>query len=248
MSEAVATTTEGPVQGAMHDGIATFLGVPYAASAEGRRFLPPLPAEPREGTFDATTHGHIAPQQGALVEGDLGNSRTVGPMPSLEQGEPSLTTCFVANRDLIRQSATVTSFRRLSTSGPTSSLEAPFDVVTPMGGSFNFHPRGAWTPIDAGYSPNTQEDGIAASPVVEILAAIGLEHSRPDRYETRKVRYAVWGHPLPPMLVRAALAGADLKLPMRRLNAVCGSFTSKSIPKLLMTRLTRPIPTSTSAT
>lgn len=95
-------------------------------------------------------------------------------------------------------------------------LEAPFDVVTPMGGSFNFDPRGAWTAIDAGYSPNTQKDGIAASPVVEILAAIGLEHARPDQFETRKVRYAVWGHPLPPMLGRAALAGADLKLPMRR--------------------------------
>jgi CRISPR-associated protein Csb3 len=95
-------------------------------------------------------------------------------------------------------------------------LEAPFDVVTPMGGSFNFDPRGAWTAIDAGYSPNTQKDGIAASPVVEILAAIGLEHARPDQYQTRKVRYAVWGHPLPPMLGRAALAGADLKLPTRR--------------------------------
>ncbi len=95
-------------------------------------------------------------------------------------------------------------------------LEAPFDVVTPMGGSFNFDPRGGWTAIDAGYSPNTQKDGIAASPVVEILAAIGLEHARPDQYKTRKVHYAVWGHPLPPMLGRAALAGTDLKLPMRR--------------------------------
>jgi len=95
-------------------------------------------------------------------------------------------------------------------------LKAPFDVVTPMGGSFNFDPRGAWIAIDAGYSPNTQKDGIAASPLVEILAAIGLEHARPDQYETRKVRYAVWGHPLPPMLARAALAGADLKLPIRR--------------------------------
>jgi CRISPR-associated protein Csx14 len=95
-------------------------------------------------------------------------------------------------------------------------LRAPFDVVTPMGGSFNFDPRGAWTGIDAGYSPNTQKDGIAASPVVEILAAIGLEHARPDEYNIRKVRYAIWGHPLPPMLARAALAGADLKVPMRR--------------------------------
>jgi CRISPR-associated protein Csx14 len=85
-----------------------------------------------------------------------------------------------------------------------------------MGGSFNFDPRGAWTAIDAGYSPNTQKDGIAASPVVEILAAIGLEHARPDEYETRKVRYATWHSPLPPMLARAALSGADLKVLMRR--------------------------------
>lgn len=95
-------------------------------------------------------------------------------------------------------------------------LKAPFDLVTPMGGSFNFDPRGAWTAIDAGYSPNTQKDGIAASPIVEILAAIGLEHARPDQYETRKVRYAVWGNSLPPMLARAALIGADLNLPARR--------------------------------
>ncbi|WHZ21405.1 MAG: hypothetical protein OJF47_000517 [Nitrospira sp.] len=97
-------------------------------------------------------------------------------------------------------------------------LKAPFDVVTPMGGSFNFDPRGAWTAIDVGYSPNTQKDRVVASPVVEILAAIGLEHARPDQYETRKVRYAVWGHPLLPMLGRAALAGADLMLPMRRFS------------------------------
>lgn len=95
-------------------------------------------------------------------------------------------------------------------------LKAPFDVITPIGGSFNFDPRGGWTAIDAGYSPNTQKDAIAASPVVEILAAIGLEHARPDQYKTRKVRYAVWGQPLPPMLGRAAFAGADLRLPMRR--------------------------------
>ncbi len=95
-------------------------------------------------------------------------------------------------------------------------LKAPFDVVTPMGGSFNFDPRGAWTAIDAGYSPNTQKDGVAASPIVEMLAALGLEHARPKQYQARKVRYAVWGHPLPPILARAALAGADFNVLLRR--------------------------------
>ncbi len=95
-------------------------------------------------------------------------------------------------------------------------LKAPFDVVTPMGGSFNFDPRGAWTAIDAGYSPNTQKDGVAASPIVEMLAALGLEHARPKQYQMRKVRYAVWGHPLPPILARAALAGADFNVLLRQ--------------------------------
>jgi CRISPR-associated protein Csb3 len=83
----------------------------------------------------------------------------------------------------------------------------PFDVLTPMGGSFNFDPRGAWTAIDTGYSLNDQGHQVESSPVVEFLAAWGLEHARPDEFETRKVRYAVWGIPLAPMLARAALSG-----------------------------------------
>jgi CRISPR-associated protein Csx14 len=95
-------------------------------------------------------------------------------------------------------------------------LAAPFDVMTPMGGSFNFDPRGAWTSIDAGYSPNRHKHAIEASPVVEILAAWGLEHARPDEYEVRQVRYAVWGACLQPMLARAALTGSLAAIPSRR--------------------------------
>lgn len=94
----------------------------------------------------------------------------------------------------------------------------PFDVLTPMGGSFNFDPRGAWTAIDAGYSPNDQGDQIASSPVVEFLAAWGLEHARPDEFETRKVRYAAWGIPLPPMLARAAFCGALTTVPLQHFH------------------------------
>lgn len=82
---------------------------------------------------------------------------------------------------------------------------SPFDVTTRMGGSFNFDPRGAWTPLDAGYSPNQQQHWVTASPVVEILAVWGLEHARPDEYETRRVRYSVWSDFLPPILVRPLL-------------------------------------------
>jgi CRISPR-associated protein Csx14 len=94
--------------------------------------------------------------------------------------------------------------------------KSPVDVVTSLGGSFNFDPRGAWTSIDAGYSPNDQSHAIAASPVVEILASIGLEHARPDEFETRRVRYGVWGCQLSPILARPALSAAPLPFPMRR--------------------------------
>lgn len=95
-------------------------------------------------------------------------------------------------------------------------IERPFDMLTPMGGSFNFDPRGAWTAIDAGYSPNDQKHLVAASPVVEFLAAWGLEHARPYEFETRKVRYSAWGLFLSPMLARAALIGAITFFPQKR--------------------------------
>ena len=95
-------------------------------------------------------------------------------------------------------------------------IERPFDITAPMGGSFNFDPRGGWTAIDTGYSPNDQKHEIIASPVVELLAAWGLENARPDEYQTRKVRYSVWGVALTPMLARAALFGGVAAIPIRQ--------------------------------
>lgn len=87
-------------------------------------------------------------------------------------------------------------------------VEKPFEVLAPMGGSFNFDPRGAWTAIDAGYSPNTQGHRVLASPVVELLAAWGLQYTRPVTWPIRQVRYAVWRERLPVELARVALQGA----------------------------------------
>jgi CRISPR-associated protein Csb3 len=100
-------------------------------------------------------------------------------------------------------------------------IEAPFDVLCSMGGSFNFDPRGGWTALDAGFSPDQQSksgllDGISASPVVEILAAWGLEHARPDEYKTRQVRYGAWQGLVPAILARVALSGAEVIRPCRR--------------------------------
>ncbi len=97
-------------------------------------------------------------------------------------------------------------------------IEDPFGVLTSMSGSFNFDPRGGWTAIDAGYSPNDQKDAVEASPVVELLAALGLQHARPVEYGVREVRYAVWGLPLSPPLARVALLGAMPPIPMRQFH------------------------------
>lgn len=91
----------------------------------------------------------------------------------------------------------------------------PFDVLTPIGGSFNFDPRGAWTALDAGYSPNTQKHGVAASPLVHLLAACGLEYTRPVEFGVRQVRYCVWSSLLPVSLARVVFQGGISSLSTR---------------------------------
>jgi CRISPR-associated protein Csx14 len=108
-------------------------------------------------------------------------------------------------------------------------IEQPFHVLTPMGGSFNFDARGAWTAIDAGYSPNEHKHAVEASPVVEFLAAWGLEHARPEVSNDRQVHYVAWGPVLPPILARAALTGAVPSLPMKRFRFMLDSSGKNKI-------------------
>jgi CRISPR-associated protein Csx14 len=96
----------------------------------------------------------------------------------------------------------------------------PLRTLGTMGGSFNFDPRGAWTALDAGYSLNDLggplEQKVMASPVVEMLSAIGLEHARPAEISLRLYRYAIWGRLLPLQLARAALSGNFAPVRQRR--------------------------------
>ncbi|MFJ7270284.1 carboxylesterase/lipase family protein [Streptomyces sp. NPDC099050] len=62
--DVIATTGQGRVRGRFHHGIATFLGIPYAAPPFGtRRFRAPAAAEPWEGVRDALEHGPTAPKR-----------------------------------------------------------------------------------------------------------------------------------------------------------------------------------------
>ena len=124
---------------------------------------------------------------------------------------------------MLRGTGKTKGVRALWTEKRDELIERPFGVLALMGGSFNFDPRGAWTALDAGYSPNEhQNHWVEESPVVEILAAIGVEHARPDEYEKRKVRYTAWCGLLPPMLARPTLADASVAVPVRRFRFVLG--------------------------
>jgi CRISPR-associated protein Csb3 len=91
-------------------------------------------------------------------------------------------------------------------------LADPLNTLCVMGGSFNFDPRGGWLGLDVGYSINDLnnvkelEQKVVASPVVELMAAWGLQHFRPYELSLRKYRYAVWREWLPPQLARPALS------------------------------------------
>lgn len=64
MDLVVATTRQGRVRGRIRDGIAAFLGIPYAAPPFGaHRFRAPAPAEPWEGVRDALEYGPTAPKR-----------------------------------------------------------------------------------------------------------------------------------------------------------------------------------------
>ncbi|MEU2562018.1 carboxylesterase family protein [Streptomyces longispororuber] len=75
----VVGTTKGPVRGFVHDGVAAFLGIPYAAPPLGAaRFAAPEPHEVWNGVRDATAPGPTAPQ-GERRLGSLDMSPYFGP-------------------------------------------------------------------------------------------------------------------------------------------------------------------------
>lgn len=101
----------------------------------------------------------------------------------------------------------------------------PFALQTPQSSSFRFDWRRDYIPLDAGFSPNEHGDiEMLGYPLVELFAAIGLSHARPQRPERRNklsYRYSVIGTGqntadlLPPPLLRAALGAHVLPFPQR---------------------------------
>jgi para-nitrobenzyl esterase len=61
--ERIVNTTNGQVRGRVHNGVASFLGIPYAAPPFGAyRFQAPQPVQPWAGVRDAVEFGPTAPK------------------------------------------------------------------------------------------------------------------------------------------------------------------------------------------
>jgi len=79
VQEILATTTGGTIRGRVTDGVAAFLGVPYAAAPVGsRRFARPEPTR-WDGERDATAAGPTAPQGPTDTPGMPDISPVLGP-------------------------------------------------------------------------------------------------------------------------------------------------------------------------
>lgn len=99
----------------------------------------------------------------------------------------------------------------------------PFAFTTPQSSSFRFDWRRDYTALDVGFSPN-EHAGIrmVGYPLVELLAAIGLQNARPRRIDKLRYRYGVSNARLPTLFVRAVLGGQPLGFPTRHFTMRLG--------------------------
>jgi CRISPR-associated protein Csx14 len=95
----------------------------------------------------------------------------------------------------------------------------PFNFSAPQSSSFRFDWRRDYIPLDAGFSPN-EHSGIemVGYPLVEVLAAVGMQNARPARVDPRNklaYRYGVSNAMLPTVFFRAVIGCEGLGFPMR---------------------------------
>lgn len=124
-------------------------------------------------------------------------------------------------RDLIREGLAVPWRERRD-----AILADPYGL-TAIGTRFGFDPRSNWNAINAGFSLEDVSVPVRIYPLVEILAPIGLEHSRPTLSPGRAVAYAVWKRSLPPLLARSVFADIPTGIEVRRFRFVM-EFNAKN--------------------
>ncbi|MGB6134689.1 MAG: hypothetical protein WBG54_23125 [Acidobacteriaceae bacterium] len=85
---------------------------------------------------------------------------------------------------------------------PTAGVSFDGDGFTST--RFGIDPRSAWVALDLGYSPNEQGQESRTYPIVELLAAFGLQGFRPTGSRAQGFTYALWLEPLPRIVARSA--------------------------------------------
>jgi CRISPR-associated protein Csx14 len=114
-------------------------------------------------------------------------------------------------RDLLAQvSGWSANQRAAAVADPFGNLD-PLSASAVQSSNLRFDYRAGTIPFDAGFSTNAHGDvAMIGFPFVDLLAAVGLEHARPQRLDKLTYRYAAWGGLLAPPLARAVLGTADL--------------------------------------
>jgi CRISPR-associated protein Csb3 len=91
------------------------------------------------------------------------------------------------------------------------ACENPFRISGEQSSAFRLDLRRDYTARDLGFSPNKHGAMVMQGyPLVELLAAIGLEHARPIRIDRFRFQYAVSNTLLPTTLARAVLGAPQL--------------------------------------
>lgn len=103
----------------------------------------------------------------------------------------------------------------------------PFNLPALLSSNMRLEKRGSCVPLDAGFAPNGHiQLQVRTFPLVEILAALGLTHARPQRVEKLEYRYGVIGTDKPslfPMpLLRAAIGAPKLPFDQRTFTMILG--------------------------
>jgi CRISPR-associated protein Csx14 len=108
---------------------------------------------------------------------------------------------------------------QLTTVDFSSSVE-PYSHRLFQGGRFGFDCGPAWSALDVGFSPNEQSMKVESSPLVELLAVVGLQRFRPVMNDDRdRFDYFTWHRPYSPAIAAAAMSGAIRDETTRRFRA-----------------------------
>lgn len=112
---------------------------------------------------------------------------------------------------------------------------APFELSAFIGSNLRLDWRGSGVPLDMGFAMNNHKSkgwGRVNFPLVEVLAAVGLAHARPQFVQPLKYRYGVISGAeqpveslLPLPLLRAAIGAARLPFPQRRFTMHLGKVS-----------------------